>query len=98
MTKQYWVYILASKRNGTIYTGVTSNLPRRLYEHKSKHLQGFTAKYNVTKLVYFEQFDDPKTAIMIEKRIKGWTRLKKTKLIESVNPLWVDLDPSLRSG
>jgi putative endonuclease len=75
----------------TLYTGVTNNLNRRVYEHKNKLIQGFTAKYNITKLVYFEICTDINQAIAREKQIKGWLRKKKVYLIESVNPEWNDL-------
>ena len=87
----YYVYILANKNNSVIYTGVTGNLQRRLYEHKGKLIKGFTQKYNVDKLVFFEEYKDIKEAIKREKQIKGWTRVKKNSLIESMNPLWEDL-------
>jgi putative endonuclease len=88
--KQYYVYIMSS-RSGTLYTGVTNDLARRVYEHKNKLIPGFTAKYNITKLVYFETTEDVRTAIAREKQIKGWLRVKKVALIESVNPSWDDL-------
>jgi len=88
--KQYYVYIMTN-RSGTLYTGVTNDLVRRVYEHKNKLIPGFTAKYNITKLVYFETTDDVRTAIAREKQIKGWLRVKKVALIESVNPSWDDL-------
>ena len=72
MTKHYYVYILASKRNGTLYIGVTSDLIKRIWEHKSKLVEGFTMKYNVTNLVYYEQYDDPLNAIKREKRLKRY--------------------------
>ena len=75
----------------TLYTGVTNNLNRRVYEHKNKLIRGFTFKYNITKLVYFEIFNDINQAIAREKQIKGWLRSKKINLIESVNPEWNDL-------
>ncbi len=88
--KQYYVYILTNK-SGTIYTGVTNNLERRMYEHKNKLIEGFTRKYNLTKLVYYEMTEDVRSAITREKQIKGWLRSKKISLIESVNPEWKDL-------
>ena len=75
----------------TLYTGVTNNLIRRVYEHKQKMVQGFTQKYNITKLVYFEETQDVWSAISREKQIKGWLRAKKIALIDSVNPAWDDL-------
>ncbi len=98
MTNNYWVYILASKRNGTLYIGMTHNLELRLLQHKNKMSDSFTAKYNVTKLVYLEQFNRAMDAIQTEKKLKGWTRAKKIKLIESKNPDWTNLDPSFHSG
>jgi putative endonuclease len=89
--KGYWVYILASKRNGTLYIGVTSNLSRRVYEHKEKLIEGFTKKYNITQLVYAEEFQDINDAIDREKCIKKWNREWKLKLIEKQNPNWEDL-------
>lgn len=92
--KDCYVYILASKKNGTIYTGVTNNIERRVYEHKQKLIDGFTAKYDVDKLVYVEAFQDAQAAIQREKQIKGWKREKKITLIESINPEWNDLSDS----
>ena len=88
----YYVYILASVTNVTLYIGVTSNLVRRVYEHKN-HLdpEGFTAKYNVHKLVYYEATTDVKVALEREKQLKKWRRSKKNFLIETVNPTWSDL-------
>jgi putative endonuclease len=90
MTKQYYVYIMTNNSR-TLYTGVTGDLERRIYEHKRKLLPGFTAKYNITRLVYFEVTQDVQAAIAREKQIKGWLRRKKLALIESVNPEWRDL-------
>lgn len=81
--------------NKVLYTGVTNHLMFRAYQHKSKLIEGFTKKYNVNKLVYFQEFYDIKEAIAGEKKIKGWTRIKKIKLIESMNPTWKDLLPEL---
>lgn len=75
----------------TLYTGVTNNLHRRVYEHKQKLIKGFTSKYNITKLVYYEEYNDINDAIRREKQIKGWSRKKKIELIESFNPEWKDL-------
>jgi len=86
-----YVYILASKGNGTLYIGVTNNLIRRVYEHKNKIIQGFTSKYNVDKLVYYEVYDDEITAIQREKNLKHYNRNWKKSLIESINPNWHDL-------
>ncbi|MCK4376468.1 MAG: GIY-YIG nuclease family protein [Candidatus Brocadiae bacterium] len=87
---QYYVYIMSS-RSGTLYTGVTSDLRRRVHEHKTKALPGFTAKYNITRLVYFESTDDAQDALAREKQIKAWRRSKKLALIKSTNPKWKDL-------
>ena len=86
----YYVYIM-SNTSRTLYTGVTNDLKRRVYEHKNKLLPGFTSRYNVSELVYFEETSDVHSALTREKEIKGWRRSKKTHLIESVNPKWVDL-------
>jgi len=87
--KQYYIYIMAN-RSRTLYTGVTNDLERRAYEHKKKLVPGFTAKYNIDRLVYFETAEDVHAAIFREKQIKGWRRGKKLALIESVNPGWND--------
>lgn len=87
----YYVYILTNWSNKVLYTGVTNNLERRLYEHRNKSVKGFTEKYNVNKLVYFDSTTDVKAAIAREKQIKGWTRNKKNALIESINPQWNDV-------
>ena len=87
---RYYVYILSSE-SGTLYTGVTNSLRRRADQHKSKFNPGFTEKYNVTDLVYFERFSDIDSAIAREKKIKGWIRKKKVALVESQNPKWEDL-------
>ncbi len=105
MVSLYYVYILANWNNKVIYTGITNNLERRIYEHKNKLVDGFTKKYHVDKLVYFDNTTDVKSAIAREKQIKGWTRQKKNELIETINPKWEDLskewykekDSSLRS-
>ncbi len=89
--KYYYVYILASSRNGTLYIGVTGNLPQRIYEHKQHMLPGFSSQYNVTHLVYFERFTDINDAIKHEKRLKNWHRNWKKDLIEKYNPEWRDL-------
>ncbi len=80
-----------TNRSKTLYTGVTNDLMRRVYEHKNKMIDGFTKKYNITKLVYYEETDDVQAAIEREKQIKGWLRRKKIALIESINPEWKDL-------
>jgi putative endonuclease len=86
-----WIYILASRKNGTLYVGVTSDLRFRVGQHKSGAIDGFTKQYHVTTLVYFEEFWEMRDAIAREKMIKGWTRKKKIGLIESVNLDWDDL-------
>ena len=91
----YYIYILTNKSNKVMYIGVTNNLVRRVYEHKNKLVKGFTEKYNVTKLVYYEAIDNVVTAIEREKELKGWTRDKKIKLIEDENRLWEDLYESI---
>jgi putative endonuclease len=98
MEKNYYVYILASKRNGTLYIGVTSNLIKRVWEHKEKIADGFTKKYDVDKLVYVEYFRDPENAIKREKRLKKYKRQRKINLIEKDNPQWKDLYDMLVSG
>jgi putative endonuclease len=96
--RNYDVYILARRIGGTIYIGVTNDLIRRVFEHKSKSVEGFTEKYDVVKLVYFEQFDDPENAIKREKRLKKWPRAWKFSLIEKDNPNWSDLYPAIAAG
>ena len=93
--KYYWVYILTNKSNKVLYAGVTNNLVRRTYEHLEKLIDGFTKKYNLTKLVFFERFAHIEDAIAAEKKIKGWVRLKKIILIETTNPLWLDLSKEI---
>ncbi len=88
---KYYIYILASKKNGTLYIGVTSNLQKRVWEHKQKLIKGFTEKYNVHMLVYYEQFEDIEQAITREKQLKKWNRHWKIKLINTMNPGWDDL-------
>ncbi len=89
--KTFFVYIMTNKVHTVLYTGVTNNILRRNYEHKNKKTEGFTKKYNVTKLVYYNEFATAMEAIAEEKRIKGWTRQKKINLINSINPTWRDL-------
>ncbi|NNM60511.1 MAG: GIY-YIG nuclease family protein [Legionellales bacterium] len=91
MEKQYFVYLLASKPNGTLYTGVTSNLIQRIFQHKEGLIEGFTKKYNVHQLVYYEAHSDINEAILREKKIKKWNRQWKINLIEQNNPHWIDL-------
>ncbi|MFO0703625.1 MAG: GIY-YIG nuclease family protein [Patescibacteria group bacterium] len=87
----YYTYILASKKDGVLYIGVTSNLKRRIWEHKNKILQGFSSKYWCHRLVYYEEYDNVNEAIYREKRLKKWKRDWKIKLIEKINPNWSDL-------
>ena len=89
------VYILASHRNGTLYTGVTGNLTKRIWQHKENLFEGFTKKYHVHQLVYFESHENFQSAFAREREIKTWKRLWKTKLIEQVNPTWEDLYDTL---
>ena len=93
--KAYYVYILASKRNGTLYVGITNSLIRRIYQHKNEVKNGFTCKYHVHRLVYYQRFDDVKSAIKHEKRLKKWNRKWKLDLIEKNNPDWKDLYDNL---
>ena len=88
--KTYYVYIMGSE-SGTLYVGITSNIKRRVYEHKNHLIQGFTNKYNVERLLYFKVIGDPASAIGREKQIKSWRREKKVALIDSTNPSWEDL-------
>lgn len=87
----YFVYIIASKRNGTLYTGITNDLSRRVWEHRNGYVSGFTKKYGVKTLVWFEHHTDVNAAISREKRIKRWRRQWKVRLIEEMNPNWNDL-------
>ncbi len=87
----YYVYILTNYTNKVLYTGITNNLEKRIYEHKTKAVKGFTAKYNVHKLIYFEETTEVHAAIQREKQIKRFTRDKKINLINSLNPSWTDL-------
>ena len=89
----YYVYILTNKTNHVLYIGITNDLYRRLNQHKSEQIAGFTKKYHVHKLVYFENYSDVNTAIKREKQLKGWSRMKKIMLIEAQNPKWVELEP-----
>ncbi len=89
--KKYFVYILASRKKGTLYIGVTNDLMRRTYEHKNDLIKGFTEKYKVHLLVYSEEFEDVNAAITREKQLKGWKRQWKIRLIEGLNPQWNDL-------
>ena len=89
--KSYYIYILANKRNGTLYIGVSSNLKKRIYEHKNEIIEGFTKKYKIHLLVYYELFNNINEAIAREKQLKKWNRKWKMELIEKVNPQWKDL-------
>jgi len=89
--KSYCVYILTNKRDKVLYTGITSDLKKRVYEHKTKIVEGFTQKYNVNKLVYYEMYKDVKEAIAREKQIKAGSRKKKVDMINAFNPEWRDL-------
>ena len=91
MSKQYYVYIMTNKRNTVLYTGVTNDLRRRVYEHREKLVDGFTRKYNIIKLVYYEIFQDPENAIIREKHLKAGSRQKKVDLINQMNKEWQDL-------
>jgi putative endonuclease len=93
--KTYFVYVLASKIGGTIYIGVTNDLIRRVYEHKQKLVEGFTKKYDVSNLVYYEVHSDIEAAITREKQLKKWNRAWKVRLIEETNPNWDDLYRSI---
>ena len=91
----YYVYIVASRKDGAIYVGVTNDIVRRIYQHRTKTIQGFTSKYNITRLVWFEIYDDPISAISREKELKKWKRAWKVQLIEAQNPQWNDLYESI---
>jgi putative endonuclease len=97
LSKYYYVYIMTNV-SGTLYIGITSNLQGRVYQHRKKVMAGFTARYNITRLVYIETFDHPSDAIAREKQLKRWGRAKKIKLIESTNPSWDDLGPAVLEG
>ncbi len=105
--QRYWVYVLTNKPNGTLYVGVTNSIERRIWEHQTGAVPGFTRQYGLKRLVYLEEYRDVSQAIAREKEIKGWLRARKTALIKKSNPLWKDLaeewsrvqmDLSLRSG
>jgi putative endonuclease len=91
----YYVYIIASRKDGAIYVGVTNDIVRRIFEHRIKAVPGFTSKYNITRLVWFEIYDDPISAISREKELKKWKRSWKVELIEKDNPEWNDLYESI---
>ncbi len=94
-SNSYYVYILANQNNTTLYIGVTNDLIRRVYEHKNHLVKGFTDKYNISKLIYFEDTNDVYSAISREKQLKKWTRKKKEFLINKINPQWIDLYDSI---
>ena len=89
--KNYYIYIMTNKWNNVLYTGITNDLKRRVFEHKNKIIKGFTERYNINKLVYYEIYDDVYNAIQREKQIKSWSRKKKIELIKSLNPEFKDL-------
>ena len=91
MPKQYYIYIMTNKHNRVLYTGVTSDLKKRVYEHREKLVKGFTHKYNIEKLVYYEICDDAEEAIVREKKIKAGSRSKKVALVDTMNKEWMDL-------
>ena len=93
--KQPCVYIITNTYNTTLYIGVTSDLIKRIFEHKQKFVDGFSKQYNLTKLVYFEQYEDMATAILREKKLKKWRRQWKNELITGINPDWLDLYPEI---
>ena len=95
MIERFYIYIMTNKVNTVLYTGFTNNLDRRVYEHKEKIIEGFTKKYNINKLVYYEIFSDARNAIIREKQIKAGSRKKKLDLINSMNPEWKDLYPEI---
>jgi putative endonuclease len=105
--KTFYVYMMSNKNRVVLYTGMTNSLEVRVWQHQKHSLDGFTKKYNVDRLVYYETYDDPRDAISREKEIKGWRRSKKNELVQTLNPKWADLSsilfeqsrgPSLRSG
>jgi putative endonuclease len=98
MKKSYYVYIICSKRNGTLYIGVTNDLVRRMTEHQNKEVAGFSKKYDVNQLVYFEETSDIVSAITREKQLKKWKRAWKLKLIEQTNPDWKNLYQEILGG
>lgn len=95
MGKQFYIYILASKPYGTLYIGITSNLVQRIYQHQQGLVDGFTQKYNIHQLVYYEIYSEVREALIREKRLKKWNRQWKINLIEQYNPQWVDLSKGL---
>ena len=95
MEKNFAVYLLASRRNGTLYVGVTSNLPKRIWEHREHFVDGFTKEHAIRKLVWYEAHENAESAMSREKRIKKWNRGWKIRLVEATNPYWNDLYPEL---
>jgi putative endonuclease len=91
MERHYYVYIMTNKNDRVLYTGITNDLKRRIYEHKGKMIKGFTKSYNITKLIYYEIFRDVESAILREKQIKGGSRIKKIELVNRINSEWKDL-------
>jgi putative endonuclease len=98
VAERFYVYILASKRNGTIYVGFTNDLLRRIHAHKEEVVAGFTKEYGVHRLVHFEEFSDPASALQREKNLKHWVRKWKVELIEKANPTWRDLYGEIAGG
>ena len=93
--KEFYVYMMTNQSRVVLYTGITNSLMRRVWQHQSGEIEGFTKSYKVNRLVYYECFDDPRDAIAREKEIKGWRRQKKNALVETKNPKWADLSPML---
>ncbi len=91
----YYIYLLTNNHNTVLYTGVTNNVTKRVFEHRQKLIDGFTKQYNLNKLIYYEQYQDIRDAIKREKQIKGWTRKKKNSLVAEKNGAWKDLFPDL---
>src|SRR6266487_4808482 len=98
MTKTFYVYMMTSRSRVVVYTGMTNSLVRRVWQHQKGEIEGFTKKYKVNRLLYYENFDDPRNAISREKEIKGWRRGKKNALVETLHPKWTDLSPMLFQG
>src|SRR6266487_6826792 len=95
MTKTFYVYMMTSRSRVELHTGITNSLVRRVWQHPKGEIEGFTEKYKVNRLLYYENFDDPRNAISRAKEIKGWRRSKKNALVETRNPKWADLSPML---
>ena len=95
---EFFVYLITNRSRVVLYTGVTNNLERRVWEHQNGEISGFTKTYSVNRLVYYENFDDPYDAIAHEKEIKGWRRSKKNVLVETLNPKWADLSGMLHEA